>query len=572
MKNWKFLLILFISLIIIKSLLVSLVLAPSMFSDEYEYAKMAQSFWHEHDFKVHNNPGIMYPPLYSIIISPTYFFEDMRIVFLLIKIINAIISSLTIIPAYLLAKEFMNKKRAQLTTMIVGILPATFSSAPYVMSENLFVPLFLFSFYGLYKTLTKKSLPWGIITSILIALTFFTRTLGLGLIAVTGLMFIISIFLFKKNNSDHTYKKQAIILAALLVLIGSLIIIKNIILDSPILQHYSLIPETLNEYGAIQLAGCFLFWFFAYAAYMAIATGFFPILKILNNPKLNSKKEKVFFTLFALTALAGLIMVAKHNINIALFNTTIFSWLSGRPIGRYIEYLFPLIIIGGFASIKDSKINKKLTRTLCALCIVSITFLSTFTLLPVNNEAISLFGILRILYECFVSTISLISAHYFLFIAINALLVILILWFVIRNYNKNILTLFLIIFFVATNAFNYAAVIENSKEYWYKGEQMQLGLWINDNKEFTNKTFLIDERYGGKIIKTNQDALYEKGYIKIESISTIIGFWLNYRTLLIGDVKNLKNVDYVISKSKLDLPLIKQTKNGIYLYIVPEEP
>ena len=147
MKTWKLLLVLFIGLVIAKSLLASLVLAPSMFSDEYEYAKMAQSFWQNHNMNVHDVQSNAYPPLYAMVISPAYAIDNMRIAYLVMKIINVLLSSLVIFPAYLLAKELMDKKSALITAALVGLLPGAFSFAPFLMSENLFLPLSLFSIY-----------------------------------------------------------------------------------------------------------------------------------------------------------------------------------------------------------------------------------------------------------------------------------------------------------------------------------------------------------------------------------------------------------------------------------------
>ena len=47
---------------------------------------------------------------------------------------------------------------------------------------------------------------------------------------------------------------------------------------------------------------------------------------------------------------------------------------------------------------------------------------------------------------------------------------------------------------------------------------------------------------------------------------TILGYWLN-KDIYIGNINNLEGVDYVISRdNKLNLHLIKQSENGIYVY------
>ena len=89
---------------------------------------------------------------------------------------------------------------------------------------------------------------------------------------------------------------------------------------------------------------------------------------------------------------------------------------------------------------------------------------------------------------------------------------------------------------------------------------MQLGLWLNDyDPKISN--ILIDERdCTGKISKEDQSSLCEPS-----KISTIIGFWLN-DNIKIGDISNLENVDYVITKHNMDLELVKESESGIMVY------
>lgn len=38
--------------------------------------------------------------------------------------------------------------------------------------------------------------------------------------------------------------------------------------------------------------------------------------------------------------------------------------------------------------------------------------------------------------------------------------------------------------------------------------------------------------------------------------------------LKVGSVENLEGVNYIVSRHELNLPLLKETKNGIFLYKV----
>ena len=95
---------------------------------------------------------------------------------------------------------------------------------------------------------------------------------------------------------------------------------------------------------------------------------------------------------------------------------------------------------------------------------------------------------------------------------------------------------------------------------------MQLGLWFNQYDK-GKSIILFDERDEGVIQKDNQTMLYED---LPSTFATIAGFWMN-NELRVGNVNDpeiIKDVDYILTRHKLDMELIKQTDNGIYLYKV----
>src|SRR3989344_2105080 len=97
-KEIKILILIYIILILIKSILVYFIHAPSEFSDGYFYSKAAREI---------SQGSIGYlSPLYPITLSIAYLANNMEIIYFLMKFINVIISSLIIFPVYFLSKEF----------------------------------------------------------------------------------------------------------------------------------------------------------------------------------------------------------------------------------------------------------------------------------------------------------------------------------------------------------------------------------------------------------------------------------------------------------------------------------
>ncbi len=125
----KKLLWLYLVLVITKVILAYFIPAPSVFSDEYYYIKTARSFFFNKEFTVHGTITSKFPPLYPIILSPSYLLNDMKTIYFLMKIINAILLSSIIFPIYWLAKEFLDENKAFLITIITSLL------APFLLTS-----------------------------------------------------------------------------------------------------------------------------------------------------------------------------------------------------------------------------------------------------------------------------------------------------------------------------------------------------------------------------------------------------------------------------------------------------
>src|SRR3990167_6087327 len=88
-KEIKFLVFLYFIIVIVKVIFSSFIPTISIFSDEYLYAKMARSFFYHGEFSIHGIPTSQYLPLYPIFLSVAYLFQDMQLVYLAMKVINA---------------------------------------------------------------------------------------------------------------------------------------------------------------------------------------------------------------------------------------------------------------------------------------------------------------------------------------------------------------------------------------------------------------------------------------------------------------------------------------------------
>ena len=289
---------------------------------------------------------------------------------------------------------------------------------------------------------------------------------------------------------------------------------------------------------------------FIYLGYIILSSLIiFPIsfLSIFKSIK-NNRNLFVLTILSSTIILFSLLAVINHGIFAQSFN---FPWLGGRVLGRYVAAVFPLIfILGGIGLIKKQEVSRK-SLFIISLMLIFSTNLLTIALFPINNMSLTYLGVINAILENLLPTSLILIIFGFIFFLLP--------FIADKIYQKmnfeKIITL-AIIFFIILGGLNYLVIGFNSYTYWYKGDQMQLGIWFN-NYNPEKSTVLFDIRdTGEKIWKENQNVLCDPN-------ACIMGFWIN-DNILIGNPDEIK-ADYIISKHKLSHPIVKE-QGGIYIY------
>ena len=114
-------------------------------------------------------------------------------------------------------------------------------------------------------------------------------------------------------------------------------------------------------------------------------------------------------------------------------------------------------------------------------------------------------------------------------------------------------------FFLLVSLISLGITYYDSNEFWYKGEQVKLGLWFDDYDEGFS-TVLFDKRDGGGISKYDQKNIFGG-----DGTYTVIGFWMN-DNIVIENVKKTEGINYIVSRHILNYPVLYETENGIFLY------
>ena len=181
----KILFSLFLIFTAIKLLLIPTISSPHIIFDESILFVESQLIWHNHTYFTGRWLGFpQYPPLYPLLINPTAIFSDVTQSFKAILVINCFISTTAIFPAYYLARDYLAEREIWFVVILVGILPASFIYSYTIMSENLFIPLFLGSVYFLKKVLDEDNFKCNTLAGLFISLTVLTKMTGVVLIGV----------------------------------------------------------------------------------------------------------------------------------------------------------------------------------------------------------------------------------------------------------------------------------------------------------------------------------------------------------------------------------------------------
>ena len=555
----KKLILTYLIVVFVKIVFSFFISSPTGFWDEYIYAKVGRSFYYFNNFNIEQNPSPFYPPLYSILISIAYLLKDMDLVYLAMKIINAFVSSMIIIPAYLLSKELLKENQQIYVPILILFLPSNFSFSSYLLSENLFYPLFLSAIYFIYKTLKENNLKNNILSSIFISLSYLTRSIGLILIGIYFLSHLTNWIISKEKLQFRNLILSGFVMA----LIISPWLIRNYIEFGLTIKNIlgwsaSDNVKAVSRYKDFFIPA-FATWVIIYTVALSLMSGlifFFSSFFTLKHIK-DKNNIHYFLILAIITVVSYVLVLANNALGPQPENLPrIFHFLTGRPILRYIEMLNPMIIILGTVGLNNfyETQNKKLLRNIVILSIpffIIASQLVIYPLTPINNLSLSNIGLIVVILNYLTQSKLLFNFVNYI-IMLSFFIILPFSTFLINKLSFKQIFCLILSLFILTNIINFGINYYQADK-WSNEEQIKISKWFNENDEKISNV-LIDERYIGNPL-INKSALYNK--LGDEQYLTLMGFWIN-DNLFFGNIKKTNNMDYIITKEKLNLNLVKQ--------------
>ncbi|MFH1638657.1 MAG: glycosyltransferase family 39 protein [Candidatus Woesearchaeota archaeon] len=423
---------------------------------------MARSIIYEGTFFFDNVRYTLYPPVYSLLISPPYLLPSMKAIFLAIKVLNAFIISLSLFPLWLLAREFLTEKKALIIAAISSLAVPFVGFTPYILSENLFYPLALFQVYFTYKAFKTMELKWHLLAGAFLGFSIVVR-INAFILVITYLFLAAAKFYAVKEKKR--FLKFPIAFFLPLIIVALPWFLRNILhfgfsLQAILGRYVAEVPGVGHSTTLFSQ----VYWILLYCGYALFATAilFLP-LTVVALLKTKNKNFRLLL-IISLISLAGFILLA--GIHSGAFP----DWSDSRPIGRYIAQAFPLIILCGLIAV-DKNIHKVLNLKMCLpffiLTIITLPLVQ-FKLYPLNNMSLAFFGAISYL-SIFLALI--------IYLAAPCLLLL------IRRISYKQIVLYAFAFFLIANIVNASIIYYSSKEVWGVKDEAMIGRWIDEHIE-----------------------------------------------------------------------------------------
>ncbi len=367
-----------ILLIIIKLIVALVIQTPIINYDELAYGVNAYQISQGNLIFLGETPFMHpYPTGYSYLLAPAYSLSDnMDVVYQAMLLINSILSTLILIPVFLVMKRFVHKKIAFLTGLLIATLPTILSYNYLLMSENAFYFFFLCSCFLLLKTFTqdtksKNFYLYALLLGCCLLILLFIRATAVAMILAAfciccfkipqrrkissltyGVIFLpilpaVLYFLFKNSNDTMGYNIHSY-----------LDTISFMFTDTThILRFLQIVLNEINYFILMSYIIFFGFTVFLYVQWKNIS----------------SEKKELLFPLTLYGFISGSILIFITTTHIHRSSFSIYS--------RYVSIVLPLLIMLGVIGIENYRQHQKrqphlrfIVSIICTLLVFSIIF------------------------------------------------------------------------------------------------------------------------------------------------------------------------------------------------------
>jgi hypothetical protein len=181
MPAWVWLAVIVVASIAVRIHLGGRIAAPWIMVDELIYSELGKSFGTHGEFLVRGVPSSGYGFVYPVLIAPAFrAFGGVPTAYAAAKITNAVVMSLTAVPAYFLARRLLTPWLSLLAAALAVLIPSMLYTGT-LMTENAFYPLFVLATLLLVLTLERPTPLRQVALLAICGLCFATRAQAIAL-------------------------------------------------------------------------------------------------------------------------------------------------------------------------------------------------------------------------------------------------------------------------------------------------------------------------------------------------------------------------------------------------------
>lgn len=355
---------LFVILVIVKFHLAANFSGPFIFPDETIYDSVAQNIVHG---KLNGKLGVAssgYPLLLSL---AYYVCNNQVIVYRTMLAISAFVTSSIVFPSYFILEKYCSKIVSVLGAITVSTLTALNFYSFTLMTEALFIPLFLFSVWFVLKIYETNNKKWALLASLSTVYLYITRSTGLAMLIAFVVTFICHLFLnFKDNRPTVLIKKNSLLITFFIIFISCWLIYSANFVDinqpfnDELTNTYNygstysiknVSEHVIDIFASIENLLIFIKLFINLIGYLLLASSFLLFFIIYYFILLFANRKS-----FLDHKLSMPILYAFISSTLLIVSTIGFLFQRGIKnliFGRYIEPTIPIIMIIGIICIRN---------------------------------------------------------------------------------------------------------------------------------------------------------------------------------------------------------------------------
>lgn len=313
--------------------------APWILPDEIVYSELAKSIAAGDRPSIRGIPVFGWGEVYPTLIAPAWLvFEDPLRAYHATLAVNAVVMSLAVVPAYLLARMFVSQRLSIVVALFTVLIPSM-SYTDVIMSENAFYPAFLLSLWLIARAVRRPTLASQALALAGLGLIAFTRIQGIALVG--AYVAAVAVYaLTGPRDERNPYVRKFLPSAAVGLAASFSPAALSIVTGNGAFGWLGARSETFEGFHAWEIPGWFVFLTGDLVLYVAVAPAAASAVMLLRAFADHPTVEERLFAAVALPTFAAMLG------SVSLVSAALDVDGTENLNERYVFYVVPLMFVG----------------------------------------------------------------------------------------------------------------------------------------------------------------------------------------------------------------------------------